>query len=397
MGFVRALALGITMFSFVGIRAEEPLCSNPRTPTVGLRHFGAWISNVDSNVFDSRESIAAKLQALKDLGINEIYPVVWNKGTLLFQAPELQARWGKSPFFESKWEGRDLLKEVLDAAKPLGLKVYAWFESGLKIPEGMEAQQKHPDWFLKDLQGSSAAIEGGKRLARLNPRNAEVQKLYADMFRWVVEHYAVDGVQIDDHFGFTREWGYDSGTLAAFKKDTGLSPPRTIPGNHMGASHPLVKAWQPWMKWKSDRVTDFIGVIVDSVRSVKSDFKLHLAPHPHPWSQNVLGQDWPTWIKKGWVEDVIAQVYREGDANYSFELRNAGFVAAKKCVPIMVGVYAGQKDRLVPTEKVLWQVKIAHDFAFDGVAFFNAETVFKGTESPAERLAKIRGWLTPDR
>ncbi len=374
---------------------SNDLCAHPHASAGWKRRVGAWIANVDSDFFDSRANISRKLAALKELGVTEIYPVVWNKGALLFQAPDLQAQWGDSPYFDTRWRGRDLLKEVIDEARPLGLKVYPWFESGLKVPDEMEVRKKHPTWFLKNLRGSFHDVEGGKELARLNPAHPEVKRLFADMFRRVAEKYAVDGIQFDDHFGYAREWGYDEATLSAYKRDTGLSPPRNVPAPNTPASSPLLKPWRPWMQWKGERLTEFIGVVAEGVRAAKGpDFKIQVAPHPHPWSLNMLGQNWPEWIKRGWVDEVIAQVYREGDSNYSFELRNPGFVAAKKCVPILVGVYAGQKNRVMPTDKVTWQIGIARDFAFEGVAFFNAETVFNGKDDETDRVSKLKEALS---
>lgn len=346
------------------------------------------MANVDSDAFDSREKLAAKIEALHALGVNELYPVVWNKGTLLFRAPELQARLGRSPFYNDQWNGRDLLGEVIEEARARNMKVYAWFESGLKIPRGMDIQNAHPAWFMKTNVNTDFVVEGGVQLAHFDPARPEVQTLYADMFRYVVEHYAVDGVQVDDHMSVSREWGYEAPTLKDYAAETGRTPPRAIPPPNTPASNPVFKLWNPWMAWKAQRLTNFMAPVVAAVRT-NPKVKFQIAPHPHPWTVNVIGQDWTEWLKRGWVDDVIAQVYREGDANYSFALRNPGFVGAKKCVSMLIGVYSGQKDRIVPTEKVLWQIGIARDFYFEGAAFFNAETIFKGTEPVEERTRKI--------
>lgn len=386
---LHALIVGICCLAAQrGFSEDLTLCSEPKSAMQWKGRAGAWMANVDSDAFDSREKLAAKIVALKEMGVTEIYPVVWNKGTLLFRAPELQARWGQSSFYKEQWKNRDILAEVVEEAKSHGMKVYAWFESGLKIPAGMDIQKKHPEWFLKNLAGGVSSVEGHVPLARLNPARPEVRQLYADMFRYVVDHYGVDGVQVDDHFSLSREWGYDAATLAQYRRDTGLTPPRSIPPINTPASSSLFVPWRPWMQWKANRVTELMGDIVTAVRTSKN-MKFQISPHPHPWTVNVLAQDWTEWMKRGWVDEVIAQVYREGDSNYSFELRNPGFVGAKKCVPILIGVYAGQKNRIMPTEKVLWQIGIARDFAFEGVAFFNAETLFNGNESAEERTRKI--------
>ena len=44
---------------------------------------GVWITNVDSDVLFSRQSIVDAMDYLADQGFNVVFPVVWNKGYTL--------------------------------------------------------------------------------------------------------------------------------------------------------------------------------------------------------------------------------------------------------------------------------------------------------------------------
>jgi uncharacterized lipoprotein YddW (UPF0748 family) len=43
-----------------------------------------WLTNVDSQVMNSRENLAAGLSRLAELGFNTIYPAVWQRGYTLY-------------------------------------------------------------------------------------------------------------------------------------------------------------------------------------------------------------------------------------------------------------------------------------------------------------------------
>lgn len=37
---------------------------------------------------------------------------------------------------------------------------------------------------------------------------------------------------------------------------------------------------------------------------------VHMAPSVYPWSKNEYLQDWPIWVKNGWVDGILPQIYR---------------------------------------------------------------------------------------
>ena len=78
--------------------------------------------------FEPKETIASHLKELSDVGINTVYVVMWNQGRTFYKSPALKELIGVE--IDERMAGRDPLQEVITAAKPLNIKVYAWFEFG---------------------------------------------------------------------------------------------------------------------------------------------------------------------------------------------------------------------------------------------------------------------------
>lgn len=368
------------------------LCARPRGEHSWLGRAGVWLANVDSDAYDSREALVAKIAELKAMGITEIHAVVWNKGVLFFNAPEATAQLGESPFMNPRWRNRDILKEIITEAHRQGMKVSAWFESGLKIPAAMAIVRNKPEWFSKTAAGAVSRVESGVPLARLNPSKPEVRAFMSELVRKVAENYAVDAIQIDDHFAWGQDWGYEPETVARYRRETGKVAPRTAPVPNTNPNGDVAKAWQHWAQWKANFVTELAVDLNAAARANRSDIKFTASPNPYPWSLTVLSQDWPAWIRRGMLDELHVQIYRTNQVAYSAELRNSTMVAAKSCLPVFVGIYAGSKSAPTATSLMTWQINIARDFAFDGVTLFHAETALNaGTpEESAERRETLK-------
>ena len=71
-----------------------------------------WLTNIDSQVMNSRKNLAEGLHRLADLGFNTIYPVVWQRGYTLYPS-EVAKQWTGSPLLpNSPFVGRDVLTGV---------------------------------------------------------------------------------------------------------------------------------------------------------------------------------------------------------------------------------------------------------------------------------------------
>jgi uncharacterized lipoprotein YddW (UPF0748 family) len=165
-----------------------------------------WLTNVDSQLMNSRTNLAEGLTRLAEFGFNTIYPVVWQRGYTLYPSEVAQELTGSSVLPNSPFVGRDLLSEIIELAQPLKIRVIPWFEYGLMVPPRSAIACQYPDLLTLDLHGNSQRIQGtnGKQdpHAWLNPSCDRVRKFMVDLITDLAHRYPVAGIQLDDHFSF---------------------------------------------------------------------------------------------------------------------------------------------------------------------------------------------------
>ena len=92
-----------------------------------------------------------------------------------------------------------------------------------------------------DLHGNLQRIQGANGKldphAWLNPCHPEVHRFMTELIADVVRRYSVAGIQLDDHFCFPQELGYDKFTQQLFQQ------------YHAGASAPIDHARSIWIDW----------------------------------------------------------------------------------------------------------------------------------------------------
>jgi uncharacterized lipoprotein YddW (UPF0748 family) len=217
---------------------------HPRTPKGELR--GVWLSNVGSNAFESEKLLEGAMRGIKDLGLNTVYPVVWNKGLPLFSGrgrEVFEKTFGSTPYkgslqgkftpgaSTSPTPERDILNETITAAHKNGLKVIPWFEYGFKVhangnraltnenvKRGFFTRRRRNDPSESERKLATQMIQGFE-LAYLNPFHKEAQKIIRELILDVVKYEGIDGIQFDDHFSLPVELGYDDYTVGRYKSD----------------------------------------------------------------------------------------------------------------------------------------------------------------------------------
>ena len=72
---------------------------------------GVWLTNVDSRVLESRESISEAMQFLADHHFNLVCPVVWNKGWTLYRSQLMDSLFDVP--IDPVYDERDPLAELI--------------------------------------------------------------------------------------------------------------------------------------------------------------------------------------------------------------------------------------------------------------------------------------------
>lgn len=280
-----------------------PICSQPATEAVR----GVWLTNVDSEVLNSKENIIKAVALCKELGFNSIFVVTWNKAMTTYPSKIMKELTGVE--IDTTFAGRDPLKELIVEAHKENIKVFAWFEFGFSSSyqqNGGIILQKKPEWAAKDINGNLATKNGFEWMNGFHP---DVQNFILSLILEVVNNYQVDGIQGDDRLpAMPSLSGYDDYTISLYKSA------------HNGAFPPADYRDTNWVNFRADILNRFMKRIYTEAKSVNKNIIVSMAPSIYPWSKEEYLQDWVSWLNEGLVDLVCPQVYRYKIEDYSSAL-----------------------------------------------------------------------------
>jgi len=346
---------------------------------------GVWMTNIDSRVLFSRRNLDAALTRLDRLNFNTVYPTVWNWGYTLYPSAVAEATYGRRIDPHPGLRRRDMLAEAVDRGRELGLRVVPWFEFGFQAPSDSELARQKPEWLTQKADGSLTRMEGEHERVWLNPFLPEVQDFIIALAVEIVENYDVDGIQFDDHMGLPAEYGYDPQTIALYRAE------------HDGRDPPDDHTDPDWVAWRADKITQFMRRLFFAVKAVDNEAVISVSPNPQSFAYSRYLQDWERWERMGLIEELIVQLYRRDLASFESQLAAPELIAARDHIPTAIGVLAGLRDRPADTDLMGEQIEAVRANAFDGVAFFFYESLWRwADETPNEREAAIEGWFVED-
>ncbi|HYW22284.1 MAG TPA: glycoside hydrolase family 10 protein [Nodularia sp. (in: cyanobacteria)] len=385
-GFMNLLCLGLmvclTVFSF----PSRPLFYQPKNLAATTEIRGVWLTNVASGVLFLPWGINRAINQLSALRFNTIYPVVWNRGNTFYKSNTAKIITGSDadPILNLIHGGQDVLSKIIKVAKPQGLTVIPWFEYGFMTPPNSQLARRYPDWLTMGEEGIKSTNEipleeindnSAHQQAWLNPLHPEVRKFILALIVEVVSGYDVDGIQFDDHFGMPVKFGYDAFTVDLYRQE------------HDGNSPPSDPFNPKWMRWRANKITDFMAEIHRSVKAIKPDAIVSLSPNSQGFAYKYYLQDWESWVKKGLVDELILQVYRNNQSSFITELEQPAVKFARSRIPVGIGILTGTSKTPVNIAQIKEQVETVRDRTFGGVSFFYWESLWGSItpESPQQR------------
>ncbi len=341
---------------------------------------GVWLTNIDSDVLFSPENTTDAIATLAELNFNTLYPTVWNWGYTLYPSAVAKKEIGIELDPTEGLQGRDVLQEIIDQGHQKGMAVIPWFEFGFMAPADSELAKLHPEWLTARADGSTMWLEG-KMHERvwLNPLHPEVQKFITDLIVEIVSNYDVEGIQLDDHFGYPSELGYDDYTVDLYKQEhNGKLPPQN-------AKDPA------WIQWRADKITNYVEELFQAIKQANPQAIVSLSPNPQDFSLKSYLLDWQTWERKGLIEELIVQIYRNNTNSFIDEVTQPAIISAKEHIPVSIGILSGLKGRNVLFGRIRQQVNITRKKNFAGVSFFFYESLWNmALESPEQRKANLK-------
>lgn len=348
---------------------------------------GVWLTNIDSNVLFDKDRLSNAVSELARLNFNTLYPTVLNWGYTLYPSQVMKREIGFAVDprpVAAGLQNRDMLKEMIAQAHQQGMAVIPWFEFGFMAPKESELAQKHRDWWTQKRDGSvdydSSALDRVQIPVWFNPFKPEVQQYILSLVSEVVDNYDVDGIQFDDHFGLPVAFGYDDYTVNLYKQE------------HNGKAPPDNAQDAEWSRWRSDKLQAFLIQLFQTVKAKKNNVLISLSPLDLPYAYETFLVDWHKWEQAGFVEEVIPQIYFQGQ-KFVDRINPKTWDtlrAARDHIPTAIGILSGLSSTPRSIDELQRQVQAVRNQGYAGMSFFFYETLWNKSPEPTE--TRKAGW-----
>ncbi len=215
----------------------------------------------------------------------------------------------------------------------------------------------------------------------MNAYMPEVQDFIISLVMEVVKNYDVDGVQGDDRLpAQPSHGGYSDFTVKLYQSENGgLLPPEDFRD-------------KDWMKWRGDKLNAFAKRLYDTVKAENKNVLVTWAPSVYPWCYEEYLQDWPEWIRGGYADVVIPQVYRYNIDAYEITLNELDSIKEKLKdykTPILPGVLLNVGKYVMEDDFLLETIKMNRHHNYKGEVFFFYEGLRKKMNRTAKLIAPI--------
>ncbi len=275
-------------------------------PYVPVETRALWLRIPTSN---SKATVEKTVKEIYDMGFNSVCIEILFDSTTIMPMPE-ESLFEQNPIFK----GTDMLKLYIDEFHKYGIEVHAWMSCYRVGHDGsnnvsLSVGKKKPEWLNIDQNGKVNVTNEYGNAYFLNPALPEVQSFLLENYRYILEHYAIDGFQLDYvryPENSTVNYGYDEYTKSEFLKEYNF---KSVPTNQNQAG------WKEWCQFRASFVTKLVTDTRDLIKSVRPDvlFSCDVAPD-YASSMSKMCQDTETWLKEGLVDIVYPMAYGTTDA-----------------------------------------------------------------------------------
>jgi uncharacterized lipoprotein YddW (UPF0748 family) len=264
------------------------------------------------------------------------------------------------------YKGFDPIAEIIEQGHKAGLKVIGWFEYGFAYGYNDTTSpwlKKYPHWAGRDRAGKLLQKNGFYWWNSLHP---EVQAFMTALLLDFVKRYNADGLQGDDRLpAMPSEGGYDSFTTQWYASEKHGAVP---PANAKDSS---------WLQWRADKLNAYIKTLYNKVKKEKPSYIVSWAPSLYPWSKEQYLQDWPQWLKGGYADQLLPQLYRYDIIAYEKVLKElTGQLSGAEKKKVFPGMLTALGNGYRVSQQMLEQmIALNRKYGFEGECSFYYESL----------------------
>ncbi len=267
----------------------------------------------------------------------------------------------------------DQIEQCCAAAKKHNIEVHVW-----KVNFNLLGAPKD---FVEKMRraGRTQVTVKGEPADWLCPSHPENQKLELDAMLEVARKYPVDGLHFDYIRYPGRDYCYCDGCRRRFEAASGRKvadadwPKACFSGTRK----------EEYNDWRCGQITALVAAVSREAKKVRPGLKISAAVFgSYPGCRESVAQDWPSWIKAGYLDFVCPMDYAAGDAEFASLVRNQVKLIEGR-VPLYAGIGATATGIQLSADRVVGQILLGRSLGAGGFSIFNfdaktAESIVPG-------------------
>ncbi len=289
---------------------------------------------------------------LADAGFNMILPNMLWGGRAHYASNVLP----RSSTFEKYG---DQIEQCTAAAKKYGLEVHVW-----KVNYNLSGA---PREFVEKLRREKRlqVTVRGETHPWLCPSHPANKKLELESLLEVAREYPVDGL----HFDYIRYPGRDQCYCEGCRERFEAASERKVrdwPADcYSGARR------EGYNDWRCRQIGELVESVHREAKRIRPEIDISAAVFgSYPACRDSVAQDWPKWVKAGWLDFICPMDYTESDLFFSNLVENQLELVGGR-IPIYPGIGATASNSALSIDRVVGQIHHARRLGAAGFTIFN--------------------------
>ncbi|WP_197231952.1 glycoside hydrolase family 10 protein [Novipirellula artificiosorum] len=249
----------------------------------------------------------------------------------------------------------DQIEQCVAAAREHKLEVHVW-----KVNWNLSTA---PQDFVKQIHAEhrNQVTVTGEAEDWLCPSHPDNFQLELQSMLEVARDYPIDGL----HFDYIRYPGRDKcycdGCRERFEAASG-KPVEEWPSDCYSGQRS-----EEYLQWRCDQITRLVKAVHDQAKTIRPGIRISAAVFgAYPECRSSVAQDWPEWIKAGYLDFVCPMDYTQSDLSF------IGLVSNQlKLVNGRIPIYPGIGQWRLPNDRVVGQIYHARALGAAGFTIFD--------------------------
>lgn len=275
----------------------QPLITEFTSPAAEVR--GVWLASRDMAGSDAQ--LMGQLDLIRAGHFNSVLIDTCFRGYVAYPNSEVL------PHFPA-FNGRDVLKLLVEEAHKRGLRAELWMEFGFYSYFTADATKDksmgaildaHPELLSVDAKGTRFIHRSFGDFYSICPSNPKSHEILARVYAEAASRYPVDGVNLDRIRYADADYCYCDYCRTAFKDESGIELVE-FPAGSSDA--------RKWLDWKRDRTLRAVRTIAQAIRAARPGIRV-TSYVVGPMEMDSKAQGWDLWMKHKLLDGIAVSMY----------------------------------------------------------------------------------------